>query len=327
MAMDFRIDRRALLGSAALAGAAALVGGSAGTAGAAVPKQGLSRPSLYRFPLGDFEVTAILDGAVQLDGPHPIFGQNVTQEDVAALAAENFLPAARFEIPFTATVVNTGSEVILFDSGNGAGRRPNAGKLRELLAAAGIAPEQVDVVALTHFHPDHIGGLMEDGSPAFPNASYVMGEAEYAFWSDQALLSDEARKGNAELVQKNVVPLAPKARFIKPGDAVTGGIEAIDSHGHTPGHLSYHLESQGKRLVVLGDVCNHYVVSMQRPDWHVRFDMDKEQAVATRKQVLGMISADRIPFIGYHMPPPAVGYLEPKGEGFRFVAAGYQLNL
>ncbi len=78
---------------------------------------------------------------------------------------------------------------------------------------------------------------------------------------------------------------------------------------------------------MLGDICNHYVVSLQRPDWHVRFDMDKEQAVASRKQVLGMIAADRIPFIGYHMPSPAVGYLEPKGDGFRFVPVGYQLNL
>ncbi len=225
------------------------------------------------------------------------------------------------------TVVNTGDQVILFDTGNGARRRPNAGRLLELIAAAGIAPGQVDIVALTHFHGDHIGGLMEDGSPTFPNATYVIGEAEYDYWSDESLLSDEAMTGRAELVHSNVVPIAPKTRFVKDGGTVVSGIEAVDTSGHTPGHTSYHLESQGKRLLVLGDVCNHYVVSMQRPDWHVRFDMDKEGAVAARKKTLGMIAADRIPFLGYHMPPPAVGYLEPLGEGFRFVPVSYQLNL
>jgi glyoxylase-like metal-dependent hydrolase (beta-lactamase superfamily II) len=322
-----KIDRRALLGGAALAGAAALTAGSARFAGAAAPKQGLSRPTLYRFGLGDFEVTTILDGAIQLDGPQPIFGQNASAEDVAKPAEENFLPIGRMEIAFTVTVVNTGEQVILFDSGNGAGRRPNAGHLRELLAGAGIAPEQVDLVVLTHFHGDHIGGLMEEDSAAFPNATYVMGEEEYNFWSKEDLVFDEKLGKRAELVQSNVVPHAPKTRFIKGGDAVASGITAVASHGHTPGHTSYHLESQGKRLLVLGDVCNHYVMSLQRPDWHVVFDMDKDMAVAARKEVLGMIAADRIPFVGYHMPPPAVGYLEAKGEGFRFVPAGYQLNL
>ncbi len=320
------LDRRAFLGGGVVAGAA-IAAGLPREAAASAPKQGLSRPSIYRFGLGDFEVTSILDGAIQLDGPHPIFGQNVSQEEVAALAEANFLPPDRMEIPFSVTLVNTGNEVVLFDSGNGAGRRPNAGRLRELIGQAGIAPDQVDIVALTHFHGDHIGGLMEDGSPAFPNATYVIGESEYDFWSDEDLLFDDKMVKRAELVQSNVVPFAPKARFVKDGGSVVSGIEAVDSRGHTPGHTSYHLESQGRRLLVLGDVCNHYVVSLQRPDWHVRFDMDKEDAVAARKKTLGMIAADKIPFLGYHMPPPAVGYLEPLGEGFRFVPVSYQLNL
>lgn len=327
----FTLDRRALLAGAAISGAAA-TGAALGMgvprqAAAAAPKQGLRRPTLYRFAVGDFEVTTILDGAIQLDGPHPIFGENSAPEDVVALAEQNFLPPDRMEIAFTVTLVNTGSEVILFDSGNGAARRPDAGRLVELIGEAGIAPGEVDIVVLTHFHPDHIGGLMEEGSAAFPNASYVIPSAEYDFWTDESLLSDDAMKDRVALVRGNVVPLAEQARFIGGGDAVVSGIEAVNSHGHTPGHTSYHLESQGRRLLILGDVCNHYVVSLQRPDWHVRFDMDKEMAVAARREVLGMIAADRIPFIGYHMPPPAVGYLEAMGEGFRYVPAGYQLNL
>jgi glyoxylase-like metal-dependent hydrolase (beta-lactamase superfamily II) len=320
------LDRRALLAGAAMAGAALGLGLPRGAA-AAVPRQGLMRPTYYRFAVGEFEVTTILDGAIQLDGPHPIFGENVPAEEVARLAEQNFLPPDKLEIPFTVTLVNTGAEVVLFDSGNGAARRPNAGRLVELIGQAGIAPGQVDVVALTHFHPDHIGGLMEGGSPAFPNASYVIPAAEFDFWTDESLLADEAMKGRAELVQGNVVPFAEKARFIKGGDAVVGGIEAVDSRGHTPGHTSYHLESGGRRLLILGDVCNHYVVSMQRPDWHVRFDMDKEMAVATRKAILAMLASERVPFISYHMPFPAVGYVEAVNGGYRYVAASYQLNL
>lgn len=309
------------------ASAATLAMGGATSAAAATPFQGAEVPHIYRFMIGKYEVTTILDGAVQLDGPHPIFGQNTEAADVQALAEANFLPPTRMEIGFTQTVVNTGSEVILFDAGNGAGRRPNAGHLRKRLAAAGIAPEQVDVVALTHFHGDHIGGLTEEDGIAFPNARYVIGQAEYDFWTNEDLKSQDGMAKRYDLVQAKVVPLAEKATFIAPGASVASGIEAIDSHGHTPGHISYHIESEGERLLVMGDVCNHYIVSMQRPDWHVRFDMDKEGAVAARMKVLGMLAADRIPFVGYHMPYPAVGYVEAMGEGFRYAPASYQLNL
>lgn len=321
------LSRRSALKHCAGAGALLLSGSLGGAASAAAPKQGLARPQIYRFEVGAFEVTTILDGAIQLPGPHPIFGQNVEQADVAALAAENFLPAEEMEIPFTVTLVNTGSELILFDAGNGAGRRPNAGHLLKRLADVGLSANDIDHVVITHFHGDHIGGLRENDAPAFPRAAHVLGETEYGFWSNEDLLSDSTMAKRAQLVQTNVVPLAERARFVKPGDAVVSGIEAVDSHGHTPGHMVYHLESNGERLLLAADTANHYVMSLERPDWHVRFDMDKEGAAAARKRVFGMVAADKIPFVGYHMPPPAVGYVEPKGEGFRYIPASYQLNL
>ena len=122
-----------------------------------------------------------------------------------------------------------------------------------------------------------------------------------------------------------VEPLAAKMTMLVPGDAVVSGVEAVDSMGHTPGHISYHLESEGRRLMIIGDVANHYALSLARPDWHVRFDMDKEKAVEARKRVFGMIAADRIPFIGYHMPAPAVGFVKAEGQGFRYIPESYQL--
>ena len=277
---------------------------------------GAARPTHFRFPLGDFEVTTIFDGSVTLGGPHPIFGENVDAKEVAAFAEANNLPSDTMEIGFTVTLVNTGSELVLFDTGNDGTQRPSAGKLRARMEEAGYSPEDVDVVVLTHFHGDHIGGMMVDGKPAFPNARYVTSAKEYDHWV----------KADHALTKKNVVPFAEKMTFIKDGESVVSGIDAVSANGHTPGHTVFHVESSEKRVLITGDTANHFVASLERPDWHVRFDMDKEGAVAARKKVFGMLAADGIPFIGYHMPYPAVGYVQNNGSGgFRYSAASYQL--
>lgn len=328
---SFSTDRRSLILGAGALGAAAAATAAGAFAGArpafaAAPKQGPMKPHVYRFTLGDFEVVTVQDGTVPMENPAGTFGVNQTPEAVAELAAQNFLPADKAINGYTPTLVNTGSEVVLFDTGTGAARLPAAGNLVERLAAAGYPPESVTVVVITHMHGDHIGGLMRDGQPVFPNARYVAGATEYDFWSSPDRLSGPTENG-AKLVQANVVPLAEKTTFVKGGDSVVSGVTAVEAFGHSPGHMIYNLESGGRRLVLTADTANHYVLSMQRPDWHVRFDMDKEKGVATRKEVLGMIAADKVPFVGYHMPFPSVGYLEPKSEGYRFVPVSYQFDL
>ncbi len=276
------------------------------------------RPTHFRFPLGDFEVTTIFDGAVTLGGPHPIFGENVDAKEVAEFAESHNLPSDKMEIGFTVTLVNTGSELILFDTGNDGTQRPSAGKLRARMAEVGYVPEDVDIVALTHFHGDHIGGLMVDGKPTFPNARYIAASKEYDHWVGI----------KHKMVKSHVVPLAEKTTFIGKDASVVSGIDAMAANGHTPGHTVFHVESGGKRLLITGDTANHFIASLERPDWHVKFDMDKEGAVASRKKVFGMLAADGIPFIGYHMPYPAVGYVSDNDSGgFRYTAASYQLFL
>ena len=156
-----------------------------------------------------------------------------------------------------------------------------------------------------------------------------MGDVEYNFWSKKDLLesSDMNMVRRAKAVHDNLVPLAEKATFIKAGGDVVPGITSVESFGHTPGHLCYHIESAGKGFLVFGDVTNHYVASLAKPDWHCAFDMDADAAVVSRKKILDMIATDKIPAAGYHMPFPAVGHVSKKGSGYVWVPATYHLDL
>ncbi|NLS02479.1 MBL fold metallo-hydrolase [Rhizobium sp. P32RR-XVIII] len=284
-------------------------------------------PEINQFKLGSFKITAIRDGGNVLDKPFETFGTNQDPETVKKLLTDNFLPTEKFVNSYSPALIDTGSDVILVDTGFGAaGRERGLGKLQDGLKAAGYAADDVTVVALTHLHGDHIGGLMENGAPAFKNARYVAGQAEYDFWSSKAREGTPAEGGH-KAVLANVVPLADKTTFIKDGDPVASGITAVLAPGHTPGHMVFHAESDGKRIVLTGDTANHYILSLLHPEWEVRFDMDKAQAAASRKKVFDMIATDKIAFLGYHMPFPAVGFAEKEGTGYRFVPKTYQFDI
>ena len=306
------ISRRAALAAgAALPLAAALT--APRPALAAADAMGASRGMHHkRFPLGGFEVTALLAGTRTVeDDPQGTFGMNVDAETFTQVSRENFIPADKTQFFFTPTVVNTGSELVLFDTG------PSAAGTTAALEEAGYSADQVDVVVLTHMHGDHIGGLMNEGAPTYANARYVTGQAEFDAWSAM----------DNEGFNANVRPLAERMTFLGDGDSVTSGITGMAAFGHTPGHMVYMIESDGGQLLVTADTANHYVWSLAYPDWEVRFDMDKAAAAATRREVFGMLAADRIPFIGYHMPFPAIGYVEARDDGFRYVAESYQTML
>jgi glyoxylase-like metal-dependent hydrolase (beta-lactamase superfamily II) len=289
---------------------------------AEAPMLGTAPASIHRYKVGGFEITAILDGAWHVDKPETIFGTNQKPEDVSTLLQANFLPPEKMSITFAPVVVNTGKQLILFDTGRGAG---GGGQLAGLLASAGFSPEQIDTVVITHCHPDHIGGMATDGKPLCPNANYVIGETEYGFWSARMSGGTE---NVAKLVATNVTPFKDKMTFVRNESEVAPGIHAIDAAGHTPGHMAFHLESDGKRLLLGADFCNHYVLSLQRPDWEVKFDADKAKAAATRVKMLDMLAMERIPFTGYHMPFPSVGFVDKASDGgYRYVAASYQLTL
>src|SRR5262245_37168884 len=296
--------------------------------------QGEMQPTIYRFKFGEFEIATILDSKVVREGLHPSHGGEHPASEMEALAAANHIDPKRVEHPFIPTIVNTGKQLILFDTGNGALRREHEqlrnrsvdGHLVERLGQAGYRPGDVDVVVITHGHPDHIGGLTEGGKPVFANARYVFGGAEFDFWKRGDNVR-EARKFNRELFVKICVPLADRSTFIKPGDDVVSGITAVDAAGHSPGLLAFHIESAGKRFMITADTCTQYVMAVQRPEWHFEMDDDKEKAVATRKRILDMLANDKLFLASFHMPFPGIGFVDKGAGGYRWVPHSYQLNL
>ena len=299
--------RHALMTAAALPMAAMMPQ----AARAEAEMKGSAMAAFNRFRLGTFEVTTLMAGSMAVDGPQQSFGLNVSPEDFAAASAANFIPADRVQFYFTPTVVNTGKELVLFDTGLAPESVVGA------LTAAGYTADQVDVVVLTHMHPDHIGGLAGDAGPTFANARIVTGAVEHNFWMGAANEGFDAK----------VRPLNDKITFLDDAGSVAGGITAMAAFGHSPGHMAYVIESEGQRVVLTADTANHYVWSLGYPDWEVKFDMDKPVAAAMRRKVFGMLAADRVPFIGYHMPFPSLGFVEAQGEGFRYVPASYQMAL
>lgn len=295
-----------------------LAGASAPFAIAAAPTQvaadghatGPQNAVQNTFELGNFTVSTLLAGTRAVGDVQTIFGMNVSEDEFAEVSAQNFIPADQAQFFFTPTVIQTGGEVVLFDAGLSAAGTTAA------LNAAGLAAEDVSVVVLTHMHGDHIGGLTDDsGAETFANARYVAGQVEYDHW---------AAAGNERFDQK-VRPFAEKMTFVGDGDDVVSGITGMAAFGHTPGHMVYRVESEGEGVLLMADTANHYVWSLAYPEWEVRFDADKAAAAATRKQVLGMVAADRIPLIGYHMPFPGMGYVEEVDAGrFRYIPTSYQ---
>ncbi len=261
------------------------------------------------FRLGDMQVTTLLSATALREDPQKIFGLNVDAGEFETVSRENFIPTDAAQFFFTPTLVMTEDKAVLFDTGL------NPGGITSALAEAGYAPDDITHVVLTHMHGDHIGGLMHDGKETFPNAIYLTGQVEFDHW---------AAAGN-EGFDAKVKPLADKFSFLSDGGTVASGITAIDAAGHTPGHMNYMLESGGKQMLLMADLANHYVWSLAYPDWEVRFDMDKAAAAATRRRILGMVAADSVPVVGYHMPFPAAGYIETRGDGFRYVPVSYQL--
>ena len=313
------ISRRTLLAGAATA---ALVP----AAQAALPMQGKQAPGYYRFKLGDYEVTMLHDGERTFPLP-PSFVANVPLSQAQAAAGDAFMPPGKVTVPFNPALINTGSKLVLIDVGSGPSPDGTVGQLFANLAAAGVQPGDIDVVVLSHLHPDHINGLRtSDGAIAFANAKIVAPQDDWAFWMSEANAAQATTaidKNYFANARKILAGTEDRISRYNGGSEVGPGITAMATPGHTPGHTSFVVASGGSTLLVQSDVTNIPELFLRNPDWHVAYDHDPDMAQATRHKVYDMAANEHMLVAGYHFAFPSMGHVERAGSGYRLVPVAW----
>jgi glyoxylase-like metal-dependent hydrolase (beta-lactamase superfamily II) len=297
---------------------------------AKAPPAGKQAPGFYRYKVGDYELTQIVDGSFtvqSLDG----FVTNADKAAVNAALEAAYMPRDQLTIIFNPMVVNTGSKLILIDSGYGAAGPKTAGQLQANMAAAGIDPKAIDIVVISHLHPDHINGLVgADAGIAFPNAEIKMPAQDVAYWMDDGNMS-RAPAGrladyfkNARRVMGVVSSKVTKYEWDK---EVAPGITAFATVGHTPGHTSFVIASGSGRLLVQADVTNHPALFVRNPGWSAVFDIDGPKAIETRRKFYDMAVAEKSLIAGFHYPFPSLGHVEKDGTSYRLVPIAWNPSI
>jgi glyoxylase-like metal-dependent hydrolase (beta-lactamase superfamily II) len=279
---------------------------------------------VHRYKIGDIEVTVLSDGFRQVpaDGNYLI---NASAADLAKALSDAGLPTDKMKNTYSPIVLSTGGKKVLFDTGNGeaavAQSKGERGTLNAHLAAAGIDRNAIDVVVISHFHADHVNGLlMADSTPAFPSAEIKVPEVEWKFWMDDGEMSRASKGRMTELFANNRRVFDTLKRKVTPygwDKEVVPGVTAVGTPGHSIGHTSFTVTSGGKTVFMQSDVCNNYAVFAPYPDWQGFFDQDPPKAAATRKRVYDMLAAEKLPVQAYHFPFPALARIEKVGSGYR----------
>ncbi len=312
--------------TAALVATAVITAITTTTVHAAAPMVKASAPGYYRMMLGDFEITALSDGTVNL--PVKDLLTNTTPA-ATEKALNRFYLKNPLETSVNGYLINTGEKLVLVDTGAAGLFGPTLGNLVANLKAAGYQPEQVDEIYITHMHADHVGGLMAGEQRAFPNAVVRADKHDADFWLSQANL-DKAAADDKGFFQGAMASLNPyvKADKFKPFDGNTDlipGIKAVATAGHTPGHSIYAVESKGQKLVLWGDLMHVASVQFVNPGVTIKFDIDSKAAAVQRKKAYAEAAKQGYLVAAAHLPFPGIGHLRVDGNGYDWLPVNYSI--
>lgn len=323
-----QLTRRDLLRQHILGGAAAITLSGGIPVTPAVAQTPASGAGFQRTKVGDIEITVLFDGA----RPGKLTAsptRSASLEQFQDALAANNLPRDEIASVFHPLAIRAGGKLILIDTGNGPrSMQAGTGQMMANLVAAGFDPKQVDTVIISHFHGDHIGGLVTlEGTPAFPNAEIKVPLDEWNYWLDDVNMNKAPEGSNLRNGHNNVrrvfgaIPGKNLTKF-EGGNEVAPGITAMATPGHTPGHTSFVIASGSDKLLVQADVTSGIaLVFVRNPDWFGGGDMDGPMAVQTRRKLYDMLATERMRMTGYHLPFPAVGRIEKSGSGYSFTPA------
>ena len=280
---------------------------------------------VHRYKVGDIGVTVLSDG-FRVSSPDGYI-INASKDELLATLSEAGFPTDHMKNVYAPVVIETVDKRLLIDTGNGEAvylqTKGDRGRLLLNLAAAGIDRNAIDVVVISHFHGDHVNGLlMADNTAAFPNAEIMVPEQEWKFWMDDGEMSRASKGRMTELFHNNRRVFDALGRKVTPyawDRDVAPGLTAVGTPGHSIGHTSFVVSSGSERVFVQGDVNNQVVVFSKHPEWHGGFDQDPVQASATRRRVYDMLVTEKMPVQAFHHPFPGLGRVERDGTGFRVV--------
>lgn len=296
-----------------------LMTASAVTASSLLPRRLWAGSSLS---LGSVRIDIVSDGTLVLPGDFILGG--MPQDEMKEIVGKYGLPTDQLTPPCNVTLLRDGTNTVLFDAGSGHDFMPTAGKLPEALDALGVTPDEITHVLVTHAHPDHLWGVLDEfDDPLFPGAEVLIGQAELDYWMDPATVDTigEARATFAVGAQRRLQAVEDRIRTVADAQEVLPGITAHLVPGHTPGHIAYEVKSGEDRVMILGDALGNHHVAFERPDWPSGSDQDPQTAAATRVRLLDRLASEQITLIGYHLPDGGIGKAERSGSSYRFVSS------